>query len=93
MHETDNGYNGQEIAVIGLSIRVNRAKNIEEFWDNLEKGIELVSLLSDEELLAAGENPAALKNSNYVRAVSTLEDREYFDAPFFAYSMNVPGKP
>lgn len=86
MNEPETSKNGQEIAVIGLSIRVVKAKNIEEFWNNLKNGVESILFLSDEELIKAGVSPETLKNPNYIKACSILEDKEYFDAPFFGYT-------
>ncbi len=86
MNELETTLNGQEIAVVGLSIRVVKAKNIEEFWNNLKDGVESILFLSDEELIEAGVSPETLENPAYIKACSILEDKEYFDAPFFGYT-------
>ena len=44
----------EEIAIIGMDGRFPGATNIEEFWDNLKKGIESISFFSEEELAEAG---------------------------------------
>jgi amino acid adenylation domain-containing protein len=75
-----------DIAIIGLSARFPGAGNIEEFWHNLREGVESISFFSDEELLAAGTEPATLKQSNYVKASAILSNIELFDAAFFDFS-------
>ena len=77
---------GLEIAVIGLAGRFPGAGNVEQFWQNLRDGVESISFFSDDELLAAGVNPALLQNPNFVKARGVLEDAELFDAGFFGYN-------
>jgi acyl transferase domain-containing protein len=77
---------GLEIAVIGLAGRFPGAANVEQFWRNLRDGVESISFFSDEELLAAGANPALVQNPNIVKARGVLEDAELFDAAFFGYN-------
>ncbi len=79
-------YNGSEIAIIGLTGRFPGAKNLDEFWHNLQTGVESISFFSDEELLAAGIEPALINNPNYVKANGVLEDAELFDAAFFNFN-------
>ncbi|MBE9103497.1 acyltransferase domain-containing protein [Nostoc cf. edaphicum LEGE 07299] len=78
--------NGSEIAIIGLSGRFPGAKNIDEFWRNLQNGIESISVFSDEELLQAGVDAALLSNPNYVKRNAVIEDAELFDAEFFGFN-------
>jgi len=78
--------NGSEIAIIGLTGRFPGAKNLEEFWQNLQNGVESISFFTDEELLAAGVDPALISNPNYVKANAVLEDAELFDAAFFGFN-------
>jgi len=80
-----NSTNGLEIAVIGMSGRFPGAKNVSEFWNNLENGVESITFFTDEELEEAGVSPALLNNPKYVKANGILQDIEYFDAPFFGY--------
>jgi acyl transferase domain-containing protein len=75
-----------EIAIVGLTGRFPRAKNIEQFWQNLRDGVESISFFSDEELLSSGIDPAMLSQPQYVKAGSVLEDIELFDAAFFDFS-------
>jgi len=77
--------NGLEIAIIGVAGRFPGAKNIAEFWQNLKNGVESISFFSDEELTAAGENPALVQNPHYIRAKGILSDVESFDANLFGF--------
>ncbi|MGE5342510.1 MAG: SDR family NAD(P)-dependent oxidoreductase [Candidatus Omnitrophota bacterium] len=86
MNEYEPLDNVQQIAIIGLSVRVVKAKNIDEFWANLKNGVESILFLSDDELIQAGVSPATVKNPKYIKACSILEDKEYFDASFFGYT-------
>ncbi len=79
-------WTGSEIAVIGMSGRFPGAPNIEKFWSNLRDGVESITFFTDEELLASGVDPAALKNPSYVKAGFILDAIDQFDAPFFGFS-------
>lgn len=85
MSTTDNPreWTGFEIAIIGMAGRFPGAKNVEGLWANLRAGVESISVLTDEELLAAGEDPMNLEDPAYVRAASKLADVDQFDAGFF----------
>ena len=76
----------ESVAIIGMAGRFPGAKNVNEFWQNLRDGVESISFFTDEELLATGQDPANLSNSNYVKAASTLSDIELFDASFFDFT-------
>ncbi len=84
-HNVGDG-TGLEIAVIGMAGRFPGAKDIAQFWENLKNGVESISFFSKEELALAGEDPEILENPNYIRAAGYLEDKGYFDAPFFDYT-------
>jgi acyl transferase domain-containing protein len=71
------------IAIIGMSGRFPGAKNVDEFWHNLQNGLESISFFSDEELVASGIDRTLLNNPNYVKAGTVLADIDLFDAPFF----------
>jgi acyl transferase domain-containing protein/aryl carrier-like protein len=74
---------GEGIAVVGLAGRFPKAANVEEFWRNLRDGVEGISSLSDEELLAAGVGPDLITDPRYVKAAAYVDDCELFDAAFF----------
>ncbi|MDZ7969674.1 MAG: SDR family NAD(P)-dependent oxidoreductase [Nostoc sp. DedSLP03] len=78
--------NGSEIAIIGLTGRFPGAKNIDEFWRNIQNGVESISFFSDEELLSSGISSSILNDPNYVKAHAILEDAELFDAAFFGFN-------
>jgi acyl transferase domain-containing protein len=75
-----------DIAIIGMSGRFPGAETVDALWHNLCAGIESISQFSDEELLAAGVDPALLSDPNYVKAGAVLEDIELFDADFFGFT-------
>jgi amino acid adenylation domain-containing protein len=75
-----------DIAVIGMAGRFPGARDIHEFRDNLEKGIESIVFFADQELEAAGIPPGLLSDSNYIKARGFLQDAECFDTAFFDYS-------
>jgi len=81
-----NQKSGLEIAIIGMACRFPGAKNVKEFWNNLQNGVESISFFTDTELLSSGVDPAMLNNPNYVRAGAVLEDIELFDASFFGFN-------
>ncbi|MBA3947171.1 MAG: SDR family oxidoreductase [Herpetosiphonaceae bacterium] len=74
---------GSEIAIIGMVGRFPGAPNLDVFWNNVRDGVESISFLSDEELLARGVKQELLADPHYVKAVSMPTDIEYFDAEFF----------
>jgi len=77
---------GLEIAVIGLAGRFPKARNVREFWSNLQQGRAGVTFFTDEELLAAGVDRDLLQNPNYVKAKCIMDDVDRFDASFFGYT-------
>jgi non-ribosomal peptide synthase protein (TIGR01720 family) len=78
--------NGSEIAIIGLAGRFPGAKNIDEFWNNLQNGVESIYFFSEEELLESGIDAEVLSYSNYVKANAVIEGVELFDASFFGFN-------
>jgi acyl transferase domain-containing protein len=77
---------GFEIAVIGMSGAFPGATNINEFWQQILAGNRSVSVLSDEELTAAGVYPDLIAMENFVKAKGVFPDIEFFDASFFDYT-------
>ena len=75
-----------DIAIIGMAGRFPGAKNLEEYWRNLQNGIESITFLGDEELENSGIEPAVLRDPHYVKANSIIEDIELFDASFFGFN-------
>jgi phthiocerol/phenolphthiocerol synthesis type-I polyketide synthase E len=73
------------IAIVGMAARVPGAANTESFWANLVGGVESLTLLDEEQLLADGVSKARLDEPNYVRLAPLLDDVEGFDARLFGY--------
>jgi acyl transferase domain-containing protein len=78
--------NDRDIAIVGMSCRFPGAKDLETFWQNLLNGVESITRLSDDQLLAAGVPAAHLARRDYVKAAPVLDDPAVFDAPFFGFS-------
>lgn len=78
--------NAFDIAIIGMSGRFPKAKNIHEYWENLKNGRECFTQLNDEQMIASGVNPDLLKDPDYVKISPILEDYDKFDAQFFGYT-------
>lgn len=76
----------QGIAIIGMAGRLPGARSLEHFWENLVNGVESVTFFTDEELLAAGVDPALLADPAYVKARAVLDDVAGFDAAFFGFT-------
>jgi acyl transferase domain-containing protein/NAD(P)-dependent dehydrogenase (short-subunit alcohol dehydrogenase family)/aryl carrier-like protein len=77
---------GMEIAVIGMSARFPGARNILEFKENLEKGVEAITFFTLEESIKAGVDPEVFRSQEYVNARGVIEDVECFDPLFFGYT-------
>ncbi|RIL05279.1 MAG: polyketide synthase [Proteobacteria bacterium] len=73
------------IAIVGMAGRFPGARDVEQFWRNVRDGVESIRALSDEELLAAGADPAWLRDPSYVKAAGTLDDVAMFDAGYFGF--------
>ena len=72
----------EAIAVVGMSGRFPGASGVEEFWRNIQSGIESISHLAGDELEVF--NPAAVTaQPGYVNARGLLADVDQFDAAFF----------
>lgn len=77
-----------DIAVVGMSCTFPQAENTEEFWENLCGGVETVRFFSNDELLEKGVSEKLLKNPDYVKASSVLENIDMFDGEFFGINPN-----
>ncbi|MFN8494519.1 MAG: beta-ketoacyl synthase N-terminal-like domain-containing protein [Caldilineaceae bacterium] len=78
-HDTD-------IAIIGMAGRFPGARSLEEFWANLQAGVESIRVFSRAELLAAGIDAAQVDDPAYVPAHGALAEIEHFAAEFFGYT-------
>lgn len=87
MSDPTTGYEDSlDIAIVGMTGRFPSAPTLEDYWQNLYAGHCAVSFFTDEQLLARGVSPAALRDPNYVRAGNLLADIDLFDADFFGFS-------
>ena len=86
MTDDTDQYSPNDIAIVGMALRVPGARNVRAFWENLTNGVESIRDLTEEELLAAGETAERIHHPNYVRRTSELPDMEMFDADFFGLS-------
>lgn len=75
-----------DIAVIGMACRFPGANDTESFWRNLREGIESITFLDDEALLARGASAEILHDPRYIKAVAQLDNIAGFDAAFFGYT-------
>ncbi len=78
--------NDFDIAIVGMSCRLPGAQDLDEFWRNLAGGIESITRLSDQDILASGVPASYLSNPNYVKAAPILDEPGDFDAGFFGFS-------
>ncbi len=75
-----------DIAIVGMAAHLPGAPDIGAYWRNLVGGVESIRVLSEDELLAAGESPARIRRPNYVPAAAVLDGVPDFDADFFGFS-------
>ena len=76
---------GADIAITGMAGQFPGSRDVDELWRNLRDGKECVTWFTQEELLAAGEDPELIADPAYVPAAAVLDDIELFDAGFFGY--------
>lgn len=82
-----DGNSETEIAIIGMAGRFPGASNIDQFWMNLQQGVESIHFYSDEELGKKGVASEDLSHPGFVNTSGgVMPDREMFDADFFGYS-------
>ena len=86
MFDAGNQVGANDIAIIGMALRVPGAATVGQFWNNLKHGVESIRDLSDDELLASGEDPARLQDDKYIARTADLAQMEMFDAEFFGLS-------
>ncbi|HAX85129.1 MAG TPA: polyketide synthase [Cyanobacteria bacterium UBA11370] len=76
--------NGLEVAIIGISGRFPGSSTVDEFWENLKNGVEVISVFPDSqsnelEVKANGSKPS-------IKAGAVLDNVEQFDASFFGFN-------
>ena len=75
----------EAVAIIGMAGRFPKARDLEELWANLRDGVDCVTDLTDDDLRAAGLDPANLP-PRYVKAAAMVPEIDRFDAAFFGFS-------
>ncbi len=84
MNETQPTTDSLEgIAIIGMAGRFPKAKDVDEFWDNLVNGRDCISFYNDQELIDMGIKPETVKNPYYIKAKGEVDNVDMFDAAFF----------
>lgn len=73
------------VAILGMAGRFPGARDLDEFWRNLEDGRESIAFFSRQELAASGAGPE-VDNPRYVPAWGVIDDEELFDPAFFHFS-------
>ncbi|AZL60489.1 SDR family NAD(P)-dependent oxidoreductase [Tabrizicola piscis] len=80
------GLDAADIAIVGMAAHLPGAADIATYWANLRDGRTAVRRLTEEELQAAGESAAMLRNPAYVPYAALLDGFDRFDADFFGFS-------
>ena len=81
-----DGKNEGDIAIVGMGLWLFGVSTSDQFWSNLERGVESVRTFSNEELSSAGVSKTELANPRYVKAGVVLDGFDGFDAEFFGFS-------
>ncbi|WP_428242011.1 type I polyketide synthase [Gynuella sp.] len=80
------GFDQNDIAIVGMSGAFPGAENIDEFWNMLLNGGCGIRDLSDDELQQAGISKELYQQPNYVKRAAPMAGAKYFDPAFFGYS-------
>ncbi|HKP11737.1 MAG TPA: type I polyketide synthase, partial [Blastocatellia bacterium] len=73
------------VAIIGMVGRFAKAKNLEEFWQNLCDGVESIKFYTPEELLKVGRQER-VQDPNWVPAAANVDNIDMLDAAFFGFN-------
>lgn len=86
MSDIGGGSRSNDVAIVGMALRVPGARTCEEFWSNLRGGVESIEERTVEQLVAAGESREFIRRKNYVPRTAMLPGMAEFDAGFFGMS-------
>ncbi|MCP5074182.1 MAG: SDR family NAD(P)-dependent oxidoreductase [Rhodobacteraceae bacterium] len=75
-----------DIAIIGMSAHLPGADGLDAYWDMLSSGTSAIRRFSEDELRAAGEDPAHIARRDYVPFAAPLEGFADFEPEFFGFS-------
>ena len=76
----------QEVAIVGMALRVPGASDLEQFWTNLMDGRDCLRRSSLAELERSGLSARVISDPSFVAAKPLLDGIEYFDSGFFGIS-------
>ncbi|MCR9125436.1 MAG: SDR family NAD(P)-dependent oxidoreductase [Rhodobacteraceae bacterium] len=83
---SDTAAEPMAFAIVGMSVDLPGAASLDAFWENLRDGVSSIRPLDEAALLAAGEDPAMIRNPDYVPVAALLDDYDRFDADVFGFS-------
>ena len=75
-----------DIAIVGMAMRVPGASTVDAFWSNLVNGVESIRPLTSEEVAAAALAGDPVDDRRYVQRTADLPEMEMFDPDFFGLS-------
>ncbi|HGG06676.1 MAG TPA: SDR family NAD(P)-dependent oxidoreductase [Aliiroseovarius sp.] len=75
-----------DIAIVGMAAHLPGADGLDAYWSLLTSGTSAIRRLSDDELLASGEDPARMARRNYVPYAAPLPGFADFEPEFFGFS-------
>jgi phthiocerol/phenolphthiocerol synthesis type-I polyketide synthase E len=76
----------EPIAIVGMSGRFPGANDVDQLWTNVAHGVESITILTQDEMRAAGIPESISKLPGYVNASPVLDGIDQFDAHFFGFS-------
>ncbi len=76
----------EPIAIIGMRGRFPGAGDLDQYWVNLANGVESITVLTHEDMRAAGVPDDIIGLPGYVNASPMLDAVDEFDAEFFGFS-------
>ena len=74
---------GDDVAVIGIGVQVQKAQDVHDFWKLLVAGEETITFHDDDELRRLGVSENQLRDPNYVKASGRIEGIDEFDDRLF----------
>ncbi|MBK9264654.1 MAG: amino acid adenylation domain-containing protein [Polyangiaceae bacterium] len=74
------------IAIVGMAIRAPGVRGPDDLWEVVRTGRETIQRMDPEDLIAAGADPARVRQANFIPAEGVLEDADHFDAAFFGFN-------
>lgn len=81
-----DGIGANDIAIVGMAAHLPGAATVAEYWRNLVGGVESIRVLTEADVLAAGESASRLRHPRYVRAAAPLDGFAEFEPEFFGFS-------